>query len=202
MAFALPSDLVTEKNQLRTNSAFMWLIQIWVEMSGPTIVRYTNNVRDVSFRGETWTKKNMKISPLRADGHGSLGSWKFQIENTDLAMSSYLESGYLRDMPMLIYIVNSEWLTDPTNYRPIRTKITKAAVNKHEAVLHTGFYDIRKVMVPKLKYQRFFCINDFKGRRCQYAGAETTCNKMFERCTELGNTLNFLIFRTMSRIAP
>jgi len=197
----LASDLVSEKNALRTNSAFMWLVQIWVEMSGPTILRYTSNVRDVTFRGETWTKKNMKISPLRVDGHGSIGAWKFKIDNTDRVLAAHLENGYLRDMPVLVYMVNSNYLSDSSNNRPVRTKITKAVMNAEEVVLYTGFYDIRKVQVPRIKYQRFFCVNPFKGRRCQYTGAETTCTKLYARCVELANTANMLIFRTMSRIA-
>jgi len=35
------------------------------------------------------------------------------------------------------------------------------------------------------------CPWKFKGPRCLYAGAETTCNKSYERCRALGNTIRF-----------
>ena len=46
-----------------------------------------------------------------------------------------------------------------------------------------------------LRQQTASCRWNFKGAECRYAGAETTCDQTYDRCTALSNTDNFGGFR-------
>lgn len=50
---------------------------------------------------------------------------------------------------------------------------------------------------PAMKYRTSCQVRRFKDCRCGYTGEETTCDRTFDRCKELGNQANFRGFPTM-----
>ena len=50
---------------------------------------------------------------------------------------------------------------------------------------------------PVMKYRASCQVRRFKDCRCGYTGEETTCDRTFDRCKELGNEANFRGFPTM-----
>ena len=50
---------------------------------------------------------------------------------------------------------------------------------------------------PAMKYRATCQVRRFKDCRCGYTGKETTCDRTFDRCKELGNQANFRGFPTM-----
>lgn len=50
---------------------------------------------------------------------------------------------------------------------------------------------------PAMKYRVSCQVRRFKDCRCGYVGEETTCDRTFDRCKELGNHANFRGFPTM-----
>ncbi len=50
---------------------------------------------------------------------------------------------------------------------------------------------------PVMKYRAGCQVRRFKDCRCGYTGEETSCDRTFERCKELGNQANFRGFPTM-----
>ena len=50
---------------------------------------------------------------------------------------------------------------------------------------------------PVMKYRASCQVRRFKDCRCGYTGEETSCDRTFDRCKELGNEANFRGFPTM-----
>ena len=50
---------------------------------------------------------------------------------------------------------------------------------------------------PVMKYRASCQVRRFKDCRCGYTGKETSCDRTFNRCKELGNQANFRGFPTM-----
>ena len=57
-----------------------------------------------------------------------------------------------------------------------------------------GGYDLQ---APVMKYRTSCQVRRFKDCRCKYSGSETSCDRTFERCKELGNQENFAGFPQM-----
>lgn len=187
----LTANLTSQKNTIRSDSAWVWLLRITVETTTPTILYYTNNIKDITFDGHTWTHKNMKVGSLKADSQGNLDSWQISIENVDRILIAYLESGQLIDQPILALVVNSELLSDSDDQIPFRTFITKAAGNEETVTLHCGFYDLRRIKIPRAYFSKLYCRHAFKRRYCQYGGGAASCDKRLVTCRLLGNEINF-----------
>ena len=54
-----------------------------------------------------------------------------------------------------------------------------------------------EIMAPAMKYRTTCQVRRFKDCRCGYTGEETSCDRTFERCKELGNQANFRGFPQM-----
>ena len=57
-----------------------------------------------------------------------------------------------------------------------------------------GGYELQ---APVMKYRTSCQVRRFKDCRCKYKGKETTCDRTFARCKELGNQENFAGFPQM-----
>ena len=54
-----------------------------------------------------------------------------------------------------------------------------------------------EILAPVMKYRTTCQVRRFKDCRCGYTGEETSCDRTFDRCKELGNQANFRGFPQM-----
>ncbi len=83
-------------------------------------------------------------------------------------------------------------LTEPGSYKLVfRGYVTAVSANEGNIVLEVAerYYDWNKPLNKRL-FQKH-CGFRFKGTRCQYAGAETFCDKTYPQCQEYNNTDHF-----------
>jgi len=196
------SNVTNQKNLIRTDSAWIWLFDFEVDSS--TTVYYTNNIEDVVFDSQTYTAKNIGLSPIKSDGGGNVQMAKLGIENPDQVMVGYLEAGGLLGNRIRARIVNTDLLTVAADRVLFRTTMISAVVTESYATLTIGFYALRKVMIPRGFYDRRYCRLKFKLHallgRCKYNGGDSTCLKSLADCITKSNSINWGGFRSIPRV--
>ena len=186
----LPTAMKEMVNSQIQTTPTVFLVELEVDDS--TTLRYAHNTRDVTFGGQTYSKKNVQLSTMQADMKGGTPTWNLVVDNSNRALSTYLEGDKINGRSVLIQWVNTGLLGSTANAVPIRGEIVNALTKGSEAIFAIGFPDLNKVMFPGSSFCRNFCHFMFKGRdgRCKYAGGDSTCAKTPAACSAKNNLIN------------
>lgn len=178
----LSTNFESWKNQLRGLKAFVWLFDLSRDSSN--VSRYCRERADVTFNGNTYTRKEIKFEPPSSDSQGTFHDFAVQIGDADRTEKAYLLNSKYRDQPMAVRLVNLEDLSNSDDQLLYRAKIKSASTDETKAILRCGPHNLHKATVPYIILIALRCRFRFKGWRCQYAGAETSCDLRFETCRD------------------
>lgn len=169
-----------EKNDLTSGTAWLWLFEI--QRDATTYSRYAKNYEDVTFNGQTFTAHAIDYEPPEADAAGTQHDHRISIGDADRTEVGLLEGGYYINYPVVVYLVNSSYLTYSTSTIKFRGIVLDADAGEGGVTLRCGTHDLRKSVVPRDSLYRTYCRWDFKSFECGYAGADTTCAKSLTAC--------------------
>lgn len=202
MPLTLSSTAITEKNKLSTTSKMLLCLKITV----PGVVDPIRVVRDnqnLTWQGETWVAFPFELESLGGGVKGEVPQVVLRVSNVSRAMETYLHQydTYCKTngwsaIEVNIYVVNTAAVAlngscDPEVEHVFELKQPKA--DSKWATFTLGASNPFNMRFPRSRIMKNQCRykDGFKGTRCGYSGAETSCNKTLARCRELGNSERF-----------
>jgi len=158
--------------------------------------------QDVVFDGVTYTKFPITHDQITENTKGQIDSVKVQVSNVSRLIEYYLQNYDLRGKKVSIKMVYADALDDPDCYIEFSNYIDSYTSNVSDVVFTLmSKFDILELKLPSILWMRDWCQWEFaspavralgRGEECGYAGAETECNRTWQRCQALGNSRRFL----------
>lgn len=181
----MPANLTALKNQLSQPGAWVWLLTVTLP-SGPTL-RFAANTEDISYGGQTYTAFNFSMGGFRCNGDGEIPELTMSVSNV-----GYVLQDYMRDYDGLIggtiafVQVNTEYLAEDYSEDMVTFCIVNTVNRWPDVEFTLGVPAQVRYRVPEDRFNPHSCRHRFKGARCGYTGAETTCNRNPDDCTARG----------------
>ena len=204
MPLTLSSTAIEEKNKLATDSAFLILLEITIPGTDD-MIRVVNNTEDITWNSLDWTRTQFDLDTITTGSTGEVTSVELRVDNTQQVLEYYIHSyeawckvNYREPILCTIYVVNSLNLADPTAEAEYDFQLIQPKSNPLWITFTLGASNPFDKRYPRTRLIPV-CPWKFKGSRCLYAGAETSCNKTFDRCKTLDNTLHFRGFFVTGR---
>lgn len=141
--------------------------------------------------GNTYLPRGFAVDGLTWGSLDQAGA-RIVIENRDSVISNASYSGFLTGRFLTVGIlVKDAWPDDwEAVYEPISAEISDVSGSAHNAtLLLSGLTGLQRRSI--LRQGEKYCRHVYKGRRCQYAGVETGCDRTFATCDGYGNAVHF-----------
>ena len=179
-----------EKNKPANQPIFLYTIYDYDGLNNN--LYFAEYDEDVVYNGITYIRFPITHEFIGENTQGSVDSLKVMISNVSREIQAYLELYEFRNKKVDVMLVWANQLQDPNAYIKDTYYIDSISATE-EAVSFalTSKFDLLDVTIPNRKYSRNYCSWKFKSTECGYAGAETLCNKTFQRCQALNNRLRF-----------
>lgn len=198
---------------LNTNDAFkeksraaakqpIFLYTIYDYIGTSENLRFAAYDVDVIFDGETYLKFPITHDRITENTKGEVDSTTVQLSNVLRLIEYYLQNYDLRGKKVSIKLVYADALDDPDCFIEFSNYIDSYVSNVRDVIFTLmSKFDILNLSLPSVLWLRDFCQWEFacpavralgRGLECAYAGAETSCNRTWQRCKELGNSRRFL----------
>jgi lambda family phage minor tail protein L len=186
---SLTAEVKTEKNSPTNKPIFLYEV---FDYDGATHLYYAEYDANVTFDSQTYTAIPIKHDFVGENTQGEIDMVRITIGNANRVLQSYLELYDLRKLKVKITIVWANRLNDPTaKIEDIFYIDSYTATEQAVEFVLSSKFDVLDVKLPFSKYFRNSCRFVFKGAECQYAGAETTCDRTLQRCKVLVNSLHY-----------
>jgi lambda family phage minor tail protein L len=186
---SINSTFKAEKNKASNRPIFLYTIYAY---DGSNNLYFAEYDIDVVFDDITYTKFPIKHDYISENINGQIDSIKISVSNVSREIQGYLETNDLRGKKVKITMVWANQLSD------VNAKIDDIyyidTITANQAVAEftlTSKFDVLNVDLPGRRYSRNYCAWKFKSTECGYGGAETSCNKTFQRCRDLSNQERF-----------
>lgn len=191
----LPSSIMVELHKLNTDASVVYLAEIAIYTSGvvSTYIRLARNIDDVTWNSYTWQKSWFEIETISESSAGEIPELFIYTSNVGgLMEAEVLTYGTFADSTCTIYFVNTNCLTETTPIFSATFQIMKVTCNNQTVGLKLSVENPYLQAFPFWRIHGSLCqYPDFKGGRCGYAGATTTCNRTLAACIALGNSTRF-----------
>jgi len=189
---SLSTALITEKNKLNTNNA--WLVFLWVTLNNAsgTTFTFVRNTENIAFSGVTYSAVPFELDLTKIQTEGEIPSVDLRIANSDRVLQSYLDelNGAIGS-GVTITVVNSGHLADNYAELEIKYDVIGCTSNAEWVMWSLGAPNPLRQRFPKYRYITDHCDWIFKGAECGYTGAETTCDKSLKACQAYSNSVRF-----------
>lgn len=184
------SNFIAEKNKPANAPIFVYTL---FDYDGASSNLYLAEYdADVVFDGVTYQKFPITHDCISENARGEIDTVKITVSNISRLIQAYLESYDLRGKKIVITMVYADHLDDTTMKMEDTFYIDSYTADEEKVEFTVSSkFDVLEVEIPVRKYMRNHCGWTFKSTECAYAGAETTCNRTFQRCRELLNQVRF-----------
>lgn len=193
-----------EKNKLSSTGA--WLILMKVKTVGGTVMRFVRNTEDVIWpvtNGNSYLGFPFELDEIGDTSKGEAPQVVIKVSNVSRAMQTHMEAeGGMVDAEITLRVVHSTHVTSETlgaganNPNPeveLNFDVLDSGADSQWATFVIGANNPFRMRFPRTRVMRNYCkYKHFKGRRCQYTGEETTCDRSLYTCRNtMNNTENF-----------
>lgn len=193
----ISSTVIEEKNKLATDS--VWLICAMITIPGVTEpIRLVRNTDAITWRGETWLPFPFEIDEITETSKNELPRVDIRVGNVNRTIEAYLEDYdvYVKTngpqrIQVSVYVVNTNDLANTTPATEYNFHLKQPKANAKWATFSLGAINTFMRRVPQGRTLRNVCRFKFKGARCGYSGAATSCNKTLTTCRSLNNSTRF-----------
>jgi phage-related protein len=176
---------------------FKFALLVKMEFSSG-IYRYTNHDIPIFFDGRGYNHADFKISNVQTTSKSVVENVTLEFANADQSMSAIVLDADVVSLPVTLYLVVLDDVSNRPKGEPDMELFT-GLVSTWELDEKTISFTIASEMIKwnkrALRKAQANCRWEFKGLECTYAGEATSCNKSWERCSALNNTLNYGGFR-------
>lgn len=184
------STFKAEKNKAANRPVFLYTIYDYDGADTP--LYFVEHEADVVFDGITYIAFPIKHDFISENSQGEIDTMKVIMSNVSRLVQGYLETYDFRGKKVSIKMVYLDHLDDDESLIEDIFYIDSYSSNEAETEFTlSSKFDILELELPGRRYMRGICSWKFKSTECAYAGAETTCNKTFQRCRGLQNQLRF-----------
>jgi len=200
----LSAGAYIEKNKLSSTQA--WLILLKITMPDATVLRVVANSENVTWpvtAGNIYTAFPFELDEIGDVSKGEVPSVGLRVSNVSRVLEPYLEEqDGLVNSVVTIRIVNSMHVTtdalgaganNASAEVELTYEITSTSADNMWVTFTLGATNPWNKRFPRNKLWRNSCkYKQFKGVRCQYAGAETSCDRTLDTCRNtMNNSINF-----------
>lgn len=168
-----------------------------VEMALSSTYRYVDSDIDIWYSSNQYLARGLKVSQVGFQLNMSVDKATLVLDNTDRSIGAIIEGNHVWDS---VVTIRRAALTDigavSGQHAVFVGVIDSAEFNEQQAKFN--IYNILiywKRKAPRRFYSPSCQVNQFKDSYCAYSGAETWCDRSWERCVALSNSLNFRGFR-------
>lgn len=194
----LSSIVVAEKNK-QNNAESVFLVALEITIPGTDEpARVVLNTEDITWRGEVWQAIVFEIDGLKQTSTGEVPQCTVRVSNTNRAMERYVQeydtwckiNGY-EPVEVKIYEINTADLANATPCADHLFTLKQPTLDPEWATFTLSASNPANRRAPFNIIRKNFCSYPFKGPRCGYSGAATTCRKSLTACRALGNSRRF-----------
>ena len=162
---------------------------------------YTDADVPIIIDAQSYTPKGFRFDPVNYSKANIVSRATLEIENVDSVMSVLFVGEIVQGSTVTI----KKAIVDGTMPTISAVTIYEGTVDDWELDEQTLRLSLASVLLkwsqrPLSNYNSSCRWKVFKGTECQYAGAETWCDRSYQRCVDLGNTANFGGFRWLPSI--
>jgi len=201
-----PPSIVTGAAAPPRTAGWVPFHMIEIRMSAQTIY-LCNSDRTITWNGNAYTKFPFSVSAVKRSAGTFEESGSVSASNVDRSMAQLLMSEVIEGKN--ITIRKCYWNQDFGHTEPYivfdgQVDVASIEENNEDALVtlqyKNEFWNWR-AEIPNNAFG-ITCQHSFKSNTpgCQYIGTEVSCDRSFERCTQLGNTSRFRGFRHMGLI--
>ena len=185
----LDSDFTSRKNAQTSKPIFLYYIKDYDGSNDLYLAEYD---ADVVFGGQTYTKFPIRHEFIDENSQGQAGGIRLSVSNVNRVLQAYIEAYDLRGKQVDIIQVWADKLDDASAKMQDTFYIDGYSADENTVTFNLSTkMDVIDLQLPGRRYMRGHCSWKFKGTECAYAGAQTSCNRTFQRCKELANQERF-----------
>lgn len=184
------STFATEKNKASNKPIYLYTVYNYDGLNND--LHYAEWTEDITYDSILYTRFPITHDFVGDNSQGTIDSIKISVSNISRLIQAYLELYDFRGKKVGIKIVWANQLADTDAYMEdfFYVDTITATEDVAEFTLSSKF-DILDLTLPSRRYSRNYCSWKFRGTECGYDNGESSCNKTFQRCGELGNKLRF-----------
>lgn len=191
----LPASIVQELHKISSDGSIIYLAEIVITPTSEHI-RLARNVDDVAWDGQTWSKAWFEIETIPEGSSGEIPELYMYTSNIGGLMEvEILSRNDLADSKCTLYLVNSNCLDETTPVFSTTFDVMKVMCDNETVKIKLSTYNPYLQSFPAWRIHGSLCQYPvFKGSRCGYSGAATTCDRAFLTCLNYGNSARFGAF--------
>ncbi len=196
---ALSATAYIEKNKLSSTGA--WIILLKVTFPDNTVIRICRNTEDVTWpvtAGNTWVAFPFEFDEIGDSSKGEVPQFSIKIGNASRVMQAYneLHDGLVDSVVELLVVHSTNVTTavlgggvnNASSEIELNYKIVSSYSDSMWATYNLGAINPYHMRFPRGRVDKYFCrYKEFKGDRCAYVGAETTCDRSLSTCRDTMN---------------
>ncbi len=199
MTAQVPPTLIPEKNLLSSSAPFIWLVQVRVPTTPPTMLRMTANPEAVQFGTDsagapiTWEAYPLQLGEITTDTEGGTPETTLTVANMSReVMALLLAHNYLLDQPVVLRLVHEDHLNDPSAVWELPFEITGCAADEESVTFALSAENLYGFTLPNERAVRDFCRFTYKSIQCGFTldpgnVSLGDCPKTFAACTKRGD---------------
>jgi len=179
-------------------NAGVWFTRYNLTLADSTEFNFTDNPADIEILGTLYYFLPCVLSAEVRDTGNKIPSRQLQISNAKVAQfySPYIEQkNGLRNATLVVTPVSYANPTADMSSKGNTYTVSHCQPGVKSIVVHLGCPRLKNKSLPLDIYRDNRCSwykpRDFKGPKCKYAGAATSCDGLLATCRSLGNETNF-----------
>lgn len=203
---SLSSIAIEEKNKLATDS--VWLVCLKIVIPDMEPIYVVRNNADIIWNYAsnpnpyTWQAFPFELDEVGDTSKGEVPQVNLKISNISRTIEFYIQqydtyckiNGY-SPINVYIYVVNTKVIADNITADPEvehQFELIQPTMDSKWATFTLGASNPFNRRFPQGRLLKNFCRwKVFKGTRCGYIGAETTCDRTLTQCRSYGNSERF-----------
>ena len=176
-----------------------------IELDGGSVYILDNETLDsLVYDGEKYLGAPLTHGEIEKDDNSSVSKLNIELSNVGLSISGIIgqRGDVITGAPAVLTLIFLDVNTN-TILPDYKQVLYAGRCNNLKLDYETAAIDIEtslggyELQAPVMKYRTSCQVRRFKDCRCKYKGKETTCDRTFARCKELGNQENFAGFPQM-----
>lgn len=194
----LPEGVWIEKNDLASESALGWLIDIYI--SSTEVYHFVNNRTEfIYLPGETfeqvYTPLDFSVSEFQNNSNGNMSRTLTVLNESLIGILLPIIEGY-EGLSGKTLLLTPVYLNDPTinmSSKAQEFEIKNAITAETQISIELSSVNPLNESIPSQTYLSLYCryVKYFKFPPCNYAGDATSCDGTLTNCKLLENEPNF-----------
>jgi phage-related protein len=198
--------MIQEKNKLSNSGYTIVLFEITVPgLADP--IRITSDNINTTWNSETYVAFPFELDEISEASTGEIPTVELRVSNHSRALERYLQdydvyvkANGISPIDALLSVVHSAHLNLTTAEVEYEFRLKKPMTDQNWARFTLAGDNLFLQRFPLNKMYKNRCrYRSFKGTRCGYTGAVTTCDRSLSACRALSNSTRFGGFPGMGR---